>query len=190
VEIIKFEKSVQMRTAILVLASFTLFFMSCKKESNKKYCWQMTDNIGNDLNVICDKTEAELLDCVNSGACGIYGGPVTNCNYYKVEGDKFCWKINNYYFRDITENRATLMARCFFGNATVIKTDCSFACAFWFHREKRTYKPNSTITYSQVTKENYCADTLATLYQGRQIIRKDDADSLIVIQFSNNGINW
>jgi hypothetical protein len=181
-----------MKIAFQILVCFSIFFMSCKKESNKKYCWQIMDNIGNDLNAICDKTESEMINCVNSGACGYYfgGSPITNCNYYKIEGDKFCWKINNSYFRDITANRAALNARCYYGNATPIKVDCSYACGFWFHREKRTYKPNNTVTYSPVTNEIYCGDTLATLYQGRQIIRKDDADSLIVIQFSNNGINW
>ena len=41
-----------------------------------------------------------------------------------------------------------------------------------------------------ITKQKFCGDTLSTLYQGRQIIRKDDADSLVIIQFSNNGTNW
>lgn len=150
----------------------------------------MVDNIGNNLNVICDKTESELVECVNSGACGNYGGPATSCNYYKVEGDRYCWKVNNYYYGSMTENEVAFRARCYHGNAGYVRADCSLACTFWFHREKRTYKPNNTITYSQVTKELFCGDTAATIYHGRQIIRKDDADSLIVIQFSNNGINW
>jgi len=64
-----------MRTVFLILVSFSaLYFISCKKESDTKHCWQIVDNVGNDLNVICNKTEAEMIDCVNSGACGYYFG--------------------------------------------------------------------------------------------------------------------
>jgi hypothetical protein len=169
-----------------------ILFIGCKKETEKRHCWQLIDNVGNDLNAVCDKTEAELLYCVKNNTCGTYfnGGSITSCNYYQTDGDRFCWKINNSYFRDITESQANLYARCFYGNAIPAKVDCSFACQRWYHREKKTYKPTSSITYSFVTLENFCGDTVATLYQGRQIIRKDDADSLIVTQFSNNGINW
>jgi len=176
-------------SAVLICAAF---FIGCKKETEKRYCWQLIDNAGNDLDSVCDKTEAELLDCVKNNTCGTYlnGGSITNCNYYKIDGARSCWKINNSYFRDLTESQANLYARCFYGNAVPTKVDCSFACQRWFHREKKTYKPNNNITYSYITQENFCGDTVLTLYQGRQIIRKDDADSLIVIQFSNNGINW
>lgn len=180
-----------MKIAFVVLAFFTLLSMSCKKESNKKYCWQVVDNSGSDLTVICNKTESELVDCIKNNTCGVFNNPnPTTCNYYKSGGDIFCWKINNSYFRDLTENRAAFIARCYYGNATAIKIDCSYACAPWYNRYKNTYKPNNTTTYSQVRLQQYCGDTLATLYQGRQIIIKDDTDSLIVLQFSNNGINW
>lgn len=168
------------------------FFTGCKKETAERHCWQLIDSNGNDLNAVCDKTEAELLDCVKNNTCGSYfnGSSITNCNYYISDGNRFCWKINNSYYRDLTESEASLYARCFFGNASPIKVDCSFACQRWYHREKKTFKPTATITYSFVTLENFCGDTVSTLYQGRQIIRKDDTDSLIVIQFSNNGSNW
>jgi hypothetical protein len=180
-----------MKTAFAFLTFFIVISTGCKKESNTKYCWQVVDNLGNDLTAICDKTEAELVDCIRNNTCGIYNNShVTNCNYYKLGGDKFCWKINNSYFRDLTENRAAFIARCFYGNATAIKTDCSFTCSPWYNRYKNTYKPANSVTYSQVRLQQYCGDTLATLYQGRQIIIKDDVDSLIVIQFSNNGVNW
>lgn len=182
-----------MKLLFTFLTFFIVFFTGCKKnESEKRYCWQLIDNSGNDLTAICDKTEAELLDCVKNNQCGIFnnGNAITNCNYYKIEGSRFCWKINNNYLRDLTENQAALYARCFYGNATAVKIDCSFACTPWYNRRKLTYKPNNSTTYSQITSQIYCGDTLATIYQGRQITIKDDIDSLIVIQFSNNGINW
>ena len=180
-----------MKIAFIVITFFTLLSSGCKKESNKKYCWQVMDNLGNQLNVVCDKTEAELVDCIKNNTCGVYNNPnVTNCNYYRIGGEKFCWKISNYYFKDLTEDQAAMYSRCYYANAPATKADCNYACTGWYHRHKKTYKPNNSVTYSQVTLEQFCGDTAATLYQGRQIIIKDDLDSLIVIQFSNNGINW
>jgi hypothetical protein len=181
-----------MKTVFNLFALFIILLTSCKKESNKKYCWQLIDANGADLVAICDKTEAELLDCVKNNTCGTFfnGGSITSCNYYKLDGEKFCWKVNGIYLKDFTENKASLYARCFYGNAALVKADSCLTCIRWYNREKKTYKPNSTVTYSPITVQNYCGDTLRTIFQGRQIIRKDDADSLIAIQFSQNGLNW
>jgi hypothetical protein len=181
-----------MKTVIRTLFICFILFTSCKKESSTKHCWQLVDNAGNNLAIVCNKTESQLIACVNNSSCGSFvnGGSISNCNYYNTDGDRFCWKIGTAYLRDLTEGQAAMYARCYYSNATPVKTDCSFACTRWYHREKRTYKPTSNITYSTITFENFCGDTLTTLYQGRQIVRKDDADSLIVIQFSNNGTNW
>jgi hypothetical protein len=180
-----------MRKSLTFLSLFVfVLFSGCKKESNKRACWMIVDFSGTDVTTICNKTEAELLECANNGTCGYGGTGITSCNYYKVEGEKYCWKIGTNYINDITENKAKLLATCFFGGATPIKIDCNQSCRLWYHREKKTYKPANTITYSQVRAETFCADTLSKLYQGRQIIKKETADSLIVIQFSNNGTNW
>ncbi len=175
---------------LLTIALFTL--ISCKKETEQRFCWQIIDANGADLTAICDKTETELLDCVKNNTCGTFfnGGGITNCNYYKLDGEIFCWKVNGFYLKDFTESKASLYARCFYGNATLVKADSCQTCIRWYNREKKTYKPNNTITYSPITVQIYCGDTLRTIFQGRQIIRKDDADSLIVIQFSQNGLNW
>jgi hypothetical protein len=182
-----------MKTIISVLA-FTIFLLSaCKKNNGEetKYCWQVVDNNGNRLVVICDKTEAELKDCIQNNICGIFNiGTVTDCNYYKAGGDKFCWNINNNYYRDYTETEAAFWARCGLVTTPPIKVNCNFVCEGWYNRTKRTYKPANTTTYSMVRQENYCGDTLATLYPGRQIILKNDTDSLVVFQFSRNGIDW
>ncbi len=187
------KKFIRLLFRIITFLSIILF-ISCNKEkkTEKKFCWQIVDGMGNKMQKICDKTETELLECFKNGACGSYNGGanLTSCNYYKIEGEKFCWQINNHYYKDMTENEILLISKCFTGNAFATKASCDSACENWYHREKRLYKPDSTITYSFVTKQNYCADTLATIYQGRQIIIKNDSDSLIVIQFSNNGSNW
>ena len=169
-----------------------IFLISCKKtESEQRSCWQIVDYNGNKVDVICDKTEAELIKCVNDGSCRIYTAITvfTECNYYKIGGEKFCWRFSdNRISENITENEARMSGKCFHGGL-VGKADC-YPCKNRFHRQKKTYKPANTVTYSSVTNEIFCGDTLSKLFQGRQIIRKDDLDSLIVIQFSNNGINW
>jgi hypothetical protein len=170
--------------------------ISCKKdkadESSAKHCWQLLDFNGNQVGQVCDKTEAELLECIGNNTCGNFLGSntITTCNYYQIDGEKFCYQIGSNITPDpITESQAKLIAKCYYGNATLTKLDC-VACKFWYTREKKQKKPAGNITYSPVYKRNYCGDTLNVIFQGKQVIRKDDADSLIIIQFSNNGQNW
>ena len=181
-------------TILIVCVSF--FIVSCKKdkaeEISAKHCWQIIDYSGNNLAQICDKTEAELIECVNNKTCGNFLGPnpITSCNYYQTDGEKFCYQIGNSTTSEpVTESYANLLSRCYRGGAAIIKTTC-ITCQRWYTRDKMTYKPNNTTTYTQIRIGNYCGDTLTKIYQGRQIIKKDDADSLIVLQFSNNGTNW
>ena len=180
----------------ILSVGFIFSISSCNKDSSEglsaKHCWQLVDFSGNNLAQLCDKTEAELIECVNNRSCGNFfgGGPITSCNYYQADGEKLCYQIGSNVTPDpLTESHAKLIARCYYGNAPLIKFDC-IACKFWYTREKLQKKPSGSIVYSPVTKRNYCGDTLTKIFQGRQIIRKDDADSLIIIQFSNNGQNW
>ena len=179
----------------ILIVCVSLFIISCKKdkaeEISAKHCWQIIDYSGNNLAQICDKTEAELLECVANNTCGNFIGtnPITTCNYYQTDGEKFCYQIGNITPDPMTESQAKLLAKCFYGNAPLIKLDC-VACKFWYTREKKQKKPSGIIYYSPANKRNYCGDTLNVIFQGKQVIRKDDADSLIIIQFSNNGQNW
>ena len=186
-----------MKTFIGLFLLFAIFFLySCDKENGqKKACWQLIDAQGRDVNLICDKTEAEMIACVKSGACPVYVGlslsDFGSCDYYETGGEKSCWRVGNFLYTDITANKAKVLAACYpYGAATPTLSNSCDSCQSWYHREKKTYKPANTFTYSPVHIENFCGDTLATLYTGRQIIKKDDADSLIVIQFSNNGSDW
>ena len=183
-----------MRTRFKILTIILLLVnVSCKKEKNAdRTCWQIIDFAGAKLNKVCDKTESELIDCVDNGSCGTFNvpNPITNCFYYKIEGNEFCWKINgNYFASNMTEEEAKLYAICFYNNGILTKIDCN-SCELWYNREKRLYKPTGFITYTMVSGQHYCDDTLATIYQGRQIVRKDDVDSLITIQFSNDSVHW
>jgi hypothetical protein len=180
----------------IISSIFTFLFLisisSCKKanENVEKYCWQLLDASANEVGQVCDKTEAELRDCLLSNKCGTFN--ISNdlsCNYYRADGEKFCWKIGTSTSSQINEFGANLLARCYGATQPPVKTAC-IDCARWYVREKKLYKPQNTITYSSLTVTRLCGDTLTKLYQGRQIIRKNDADSLIVIQFSNDGQNW
>jgi hypothetical protein len=174
--------------------SFLISISSCKKanENVEKYCWQLLDANGGEVGQVCDKTEAELRDCILSNKCGTFN--ISNdlsCNYYRADGEKFCWKIGNVISATgkINEFGANLLAKCYGVTQPPVKTTC-IDCARWYVREKKLFKPQNTITYSPLRVPLLCGDTLTKLFQGRQIIRKDDADSLIVIQFSNDGQNW
>ena len=178
---------------IFILASCCCF-LSCKDEQDPadRHCWTIIDNNGNDVAYICNKTEAELLVCTTNGTCGNFppGTILSQCQYYQSDGPKFCYTINGQYRGELTESQAALYSRCFGGGgATPVKTTC-IDCARWYHRIKRTHKASGTFGYSVITSQQFCGDTLATLYPGRQIILKDDADSLVVRQFSNNGTTW
>lgn len=176
--------------SVIILLSVTLFNYSCKKEKEKRYCWQILDQMANNMGVICDKSEAELLACINNGTCGFSnGGTLNSCFYYKVEGEEFCWFVDNSYMIKATENRLAVLRKCFNLSSTILKVDCNY-CQFWYNRKKSTYKPDGRFAYSPITHNQYCGDTVQTLYQGREVIIKNDADSLIVIQFSNDGTSW
>lgn len=176
--------------SVTLLLFLSLVNFTCKKDAEKKHCWQIIDAVGNDMGMVCDKTEAELIECVNNNSCGFStGGTLTSCFYYKAEGEEYCWFVDDRYMIRATENKLALLRKCFNFNSTAVKVDCNY-CQFWYSRKKSTYKPDGRFAYSPISRQEYCGDTTKTLYQGRQIVIKDDLDSLIVIQFSNDGTNW
>lgn len=110
-----------------------------------------------------------------------------SCAYYKIEGEEYCWFVDGSSFiKNATESSLKHHLQCY-GGVQVIKVDCDY-CQNWYSREKNTYKPNSTFFYSPVHVQRYCGDTVHTFFQGREIIVRETADSLITLQFSNNGI--
>jgi hypothetical protein len=167
-----------MRFLFLLNILIVISFLSCKKDSEKKHCWAIVDNLGSQFSQICNKTEAQIsLEYPNS------------CSYYKVEEQTYCWTLpNGGFVKNASESQMAFYTRCF-GQAAATKVDCSF-CEKWFSREKRTYKPTSSTTYTVISFKNYCGSDLTSIPPNRQIIRKDDADSLIIVQFSSDGTNW
>lgn len=166
----------------LLFISLLFIAFGCKKDGpapEPTFCWQVIDAFGNSMQELCNKTETEMS--------ALYPN---SCRYYKNDGEKSCWLVDSTFLTSMTQEGVELYKRCFRPNAGIpMKVDCNY-CGKWYHREKRTYKPANTITYSQVKAERFCGDTAAKLYQGRQIVLRETADSLIVLQFSNNGTNW
>lgn len=64
-----------MKFKIFALLTVLTILVSCKKEENIKYCWQLVNASGNDINAVCDKSLAEMQD--------LYPG---RCRFYKAGG--------------------------------------------------------------------------------------------------------
>jgi hypothetical protein len=147
---------------------------SCIKVSNK-HCWQLLDAFGNDVGTVCDKSEAQMKASYPS-----------SCNYYKLGGTNYCWLIdNNIFVKDKPQEYIDLFLHCY-NYANAKKVACDY-CQIWYTRQKNIYKPANTFRYSTVTIQRLCGDTVHTLFPGREIILRESADSLIVLQFSNDG---
>lgn len=158
----------------LLLLSLLFSICACSKKEENRFCWQTLDYQGNLLQIVCDKTEAEMQ--------ALYSEP---CNYYKTDGEKFCWLSgNNGYYENFTEEGMRKIAQCR-GLGNLQKIDCGY-CKNFYHRYKYTYKPTGIISYSVTKREMFCGDTLSKLFHGRQLIVKDTPDSLVVLQFSSN----
>jgi len=163
-----------MKNSLVTLLATILLFGSCKKESPNNYCWQHLDVSGNSINIVCNKTEAEMQ--------ALYSN---SCSYYKV-GYNYCWMIGSHIFiADKPEDFITRYLQCY-GNTSAVKVACDY-CQQWYSRQKYAFKSNSTFTYSPVKVEQLCGDTVHTLFKGREIILRETADSLITLQFSNDG---
>ena len=110
-----------------------------------------------------------------------------SCSYYQLGGDTACWYIDNRIFiKNATDNEIQHYLHCFhYSDAK--KIDCGY-CQTWYSRQKNIYKPTNNFTYSPVKVKQYCGDTAYTLFQGREIIIRETADSLIIIQFSSTSV--
>jgi hypothetical protein len=166
----------KMKTSFILLLGAILIVFSCKKESNTKYCWQLVDPLGNNINSVCDKTPSEMQSSYPN-----------SCSYYQMGGEEYCWLVDgNIFIKNATENSINHYFQCY-GGLHAEKVACDY-CQNWYSRQKNTYKPNNTFTYSPVHLQHYCGDTVHTLFQGREIVLRESTDSLITLQFSNNGI--
>jgi hypothetical protein len=161
------------RFFLFVLVVTGVILNSCEKEEDE-FCWVLVDQLGNAYGQLCHRTEAEMS--------AAYPG---NCNFYKMEQD-FCWLLDgNQFVANRPEDFIVRFKQCL-GYTTAVKVACDY-CQQWYTREKHLYKPSGSFAYSQVRLQQFCGDTAQTLFQGREVILRETTDSLITVQFSNNG---
>lgn len=166
------------RQHLLFLFLLPILVYSCTKDTDKKYCWQLVDALGNNVSVLCDKSESEMQSLYPNA-----------CNYYKLGGEEYCWFVNGQDFVENKTESALMKSLECQGQVQpqVVKVPCDY-CKDWYTRQKHTYKPTGQFRYTSIITQQFCGDTARTLYQGREIILRETADSLIIMQFSANGI--
>ncbi len=140
-----------------------------------KFCWKITDFNLILITTVCDKTEAEVA------------AEYPNNYYYKSDEPLKCWYSanSNTYLPNCPLSLLTKVAP----GKVFVQVNCGY-CAFWYHREKKKYLPNNSITYGITRVERLCGDTVLTLFRGREVFLRQSTDSIIVRQFSDNGNDW
>jgi hypothetical protein len=147
-----------------------LMFFSCKK--NIERCWQVYDGMGNEMGIVCGKTETEIQN--------LYGP------FYDIpNAPKFCWKVT--YAGGVIaypENLTQKLVNIWHGpNAVMIeKIECGY-CQRWLTREKWMKKSSGTFAYTPVQSQQYCGDTTATIFAGRIITLRETTDSVFYHEF-------
>lgn len=156
-----------MRKAFVIAISIVL--ISCKKE--KEHCWQVYDMLGNEMGIVCGKTESEIKTEYGSF-------------YDRANAPKYCWKyLNTNGTAGYSENLTEKIAGYWFRNATHLeKVTCGY-CQTWYTREKGVLKSTGQYRYQQIRTELYCGDTCATIYAGRLVILRETQDSIIYHEF-------
>jgi hypothetical protein len=174
----------QLITALTIKLTFLVMLLvfltgiGCRKKDHQpeepKYCWGVLDGSGVPIGKICNRTETEMKDSLPNA-----------CYYYKLGDEEFCWLVDSsMYIENVPKNYIKQVLKCY-NKTSYKKVTCGY-CQSWYTRQKNTYKPANTVTYSPVRVQRLCGDTVKTLYQGRQITLRETSDSLIVLQFSKN----
>lgn len=128
----------------------------------------------NDKGIQCDKTAAEIAALHPDGY------------YYRSDEPLVFW-----YESSTGNYRADLPAslKNKYLSPSYTQVPCGF-CAFWYFREKRKFVPTGSFTYSPITYQRLCADSVRTLFRGKEVLLRQSTDSVITRQFSDDGINW
>jgi hypothetical protein len=157
---------------IMIVALSVLLFAACSKDKEKEYCWQVYDALGNEIMILCGKTEAQM-----TADYGVY--------FDRENATRYCWKIQQGAGGPFSypENLTEKMVGIYFPGATVKEKIACGYCQRWASREKGLYKPTGSFAYKPVKAETLCGDTCATLFVGRIITIRDTPDSLITVEF-------
>ena len=77
-----------MRSVSVILIFLVLIITACKKDSDREYCWQRVDAMGNEMGTVCGKTEAEMK-AMDPNACSYYKIVFWNKDNFSSMGCKF-----------------------------------------------------------------------------------------------------
>ena len=172
-----------MKINILLIAVlfFTVLAVSCKKINpslgiitDPKGCWQLFDQSGNDLALVCNKTEAEMT--------ADYGG---RSYFYRTDAPLFCWKLqragqNPTYIT----NKPEAWINALFANYTRENISCSSFCNWQiFYRSKSKITGNYTPTIAKNQTIFNTNDTCGKLFVGRTVTVSETTDSLHTAEF-------
>lgn len=160
------------RRSNLFCVLFLFFIFSCDISlPGTKYCWGLVDEYGGAAGEVCGKSlsqmKAEYPDA---------------CRYYR-QGRGSCWLADQLFIENKSEGYVDFLIRC--KGSVAVKVDCG-DCMNWYNRQKHVHKESGYFFFTRITSAGYCGDTLKSLYNRREIILRETADSLIIVQFSND----
>lgn len=174
------------------LFAIFLVFNCCKKDSQQRYDWTIYNNNRVIVCVVTDKTEQELLSCLQTGSCCVLSNrnSITSCNYVRNESDVYCWVINGKFYKDLSNSYAEFYANCVFGGVAKLKVDCNTYCENLYTRKCLILNRRDT-SYSAATQKNICNTSLLdSIYRYNYIFRKNKFDTTIIDQYGKDSVNW
>jgi hypothetical protein len=182
-----------MNKKIISILIILVTVLSCKKDSDARYCWSIVDHNGNLITRMCDKTEPEIRAYIKGSIGGsLIPDSSLGCLYYKEETNKCCWMIGARCNKNLTESEANHYATCYSGGATATKVTCDSCCTNWYNRYAIVSIQNGgVISYSAAWVNRYCGASLDTIFDGKKVLIKNTVDSLIsynsaVMEFIGN----
>jgi hypothetical protein len=165
-----------MKKAISISPIILILLFACKKKADE--CWMVPDDRNFTLPwiKICGQTEDEIR-----ATYSFY--------YYNANEPLFCWYLTQNNNQKFVQDHPESLVNSLFPNYTKTKVACDY-CGWWYSRIKRTHKTTNNFLYTDIYNRLLCADTAKTMFQGRKIILKNTADSLVVQEISKDGIVW
>jgi hypothetical protein len=149
---------------------------ACNKESQKQYCWKAYDLNGNIVadSTLCGKTKAEVE------------AEFLQFKFFRQYEETFCWQDKNEQGSDtyIRHFSPSLMEWFYPSGAySYSKADCNSFC-IWKWLQITQSKTTGLFNQTRIFIETYAADSCAKLFEGRRIIIREKADSIIYREFA------
>ncbi|HMJ46536.1 MAG TPA: hypothetical protein VK498_04365 [Ferruginibacter sp.] len=167
-----------MKRNLMLFLVMCFSFVSCKKESDIKTCWQLVQN-GGLVNggEICNKTQTEMQDQ--------YGNQF---DFFRSSEPRYCWRFNGPqisgygYARNLPQY---IIDKYYTPYSYVsIKINCNSFCN-WRMFIRSQSKITGQYQPTLVKNETYLTDTCRTLYVGRIVVVRETTDSLITAEYKN-----